>query len=64
MKKLLALAALCAVLCANSGCATLERHPVATGVAIGLIVGSIALSSQHEMPQSIPPTRRVGLQQR
>jgi len=34
-----------------SACATLERHPVATAVAVGFIAGSIAASqSGHTSP--------------
>lgn len=47
MKKLFALIAFALVLCANSGCETLERHPVATAVVIGLVAGGIALSVNH-----------------
>lgn len=36
-----------AVLLTGTGCATLERHPVATAIGAGLIVGSIAASGHR-----------------
>jgi O-antigen ligase len=41
---LLAIAAII-ILCSNSGCATIQRHPVLTAVAVGLVAGSIAVSA-------------------
>lgn len=35
---------------ALSGCATIEKHPVATWVAAGVIAGSIAASTNHRSP--------------
>jgi hypothetical protein len=35
------------ILCSNSGCSTIQRHPVLTAVAVGLVAGGIALSSSH-----------------
>jgi uncharacterized protein YceK len=40
---LLVLLAIAAV----SGCSTIRRHPMATAIAVGLVAGSIALSSSH-----------------
>lgn len=34
----------CALL---SGCATLERHPVATAIGLSIVAGSIAASANH-----------------
>jgi hypothetical protein len=31
-----------------TGCATLQRHPVATAVAVAIVAGSIAASTQHD----------------
>lgn len=36
---------------ALSGCATLERHPVLTAVGTAIIIGSVALSLQHDQRQ-------------
>jgi hypothetical protein len=30
------------------GCATMQRHPVATGVVVALVAGSIAASTNHD----------------
>lgn len=35
-----------------SGCATMERHPVATWVAAGIVAGSIAASTNHHTPNA------------
>lgn len=35
-------------LLALSGCATIQRHPVATGIVIAVVAGSIAASTQHD----------------
>lgn len=35
---------------ACSGCQTMERHPVATAVVVGLAAGSIAASTNHRTP--------------
>lgn len=43
MKRILTLTALLAF----TGCATLERHPIATAVIVGLAAGSIAASDSH-----------------
>lgn len=37
------------VLALSAGCATMERHPIATAVVTGLVVGSIAASG-HRNP--------------
>jgi uncharacterized protein YceK len=31
-----------------SGCATIQEHPVATGVAVAIVAGSIAASVHHD----------------
>jgi hypothetical protein len=31
-----------------SGCATIQNHPIATGVAVALVAGSIAASARHD----------------
>ena len=47
-------AALCALAFAMAlaGCATMEKHPVATWVAAGVIAGSIAASTNHRTPNA------------
>lgn len=40
---------LCALL---TGCATMERHPVATAVIVGIAAGSIAASTNHRAARS------------
>lgn len=35
-----------------TGCATMERHPVATWVTTAVLVGSIAASAHHDTPQA------------
>lgn len=51
MKRILALAALAAVLCANSGCAVCKRHPdgckVAFAIGSGLVIGGLAATEWH-----------------
>jgi hypothetical protein len=43
------------------GCATLERHPVATGFAVALVAGSIAASQSHDYRTSAPhPMASIG----
>jgi len=34
---------------AVTGCATMERHPIATAVVAGVVVGSIAACSSHSL---------------
>jgi hypothetical protein len=31
-----------------SGCATIQEHPYATGVAVAIVAGSIAASAHHD----------------
>jgi uncharacterized protein YceK len=31
-----------------SGCATVQEHPYATGVAVAIVAGSIAASARHD----------------
>ena len=38
------------VLLTLAGCQTLERHPVATWVVVGIAAGSIAASTSHRSP--------------
>jgi hypothetical protein len=38
-------------LLALTGCATLERHPIATAVIVGIAAGSIAASDSHRTEQ-------------
>lgn len=52
MKRTLSLIALLAL----TGCQTMERHPIATAVIVGLAAGSIAASDSHRTEQS-----RVGV---
>lgn len=40
-------ALICIALATLSGCATLERHPIATAIGTGFLIGSIAASSHH-----------------
>lgn len=56
MPKILAL--LCAL--SLSGCATLERHPYATGFAVAIVAGSIAASTQHDNRVSPHATSSIG----
>ncbi len=49
------------ILTAIAGCATLERHPVATWVAAGVIAGSIAASSSRHTDTSADPLCRAPL---
>lgn len=35
-----------------SGCATMERHPIATAVIVGIAAGSIAASTNHRAGRS------------
>lgn len=44
MVKILALLAFLGL----SGCATIQNHPVATGVAVAIVAGSIAASVHHD----------------
>lgn len=37
---------------ALSGCETLERHPIATAVIVGIAAGSIAASTNHRAERS------------
>lgn len=47
---------LLAFLLALSGCATLERHPVLTGIGSAIIVGSIAATvEQHQGGRQVAP---------
>jgi len=43
-----------------AGCATLERHPIATAVIVGIAAGSIAASASHcSAPQHDVTTQPV-----
>lgn len=53
MKRTLALLALLTL----NGCATMERHPIAVAVIVGLAAGSLAASDSHRTEQA-----RVGIQ--
>lgn len=55
MKTLLLAAAL-----ALSGCATIQQHPVATGVVIAVVAGSIAASAQHDYRQPVAQSHFCG----
>lgn len=48
-------------LLALSGCATLERHPYATGIALALVAGSIAASQNHDNRMSAQAPVRAGI---
>jgi len=37
-----------------TGCATIQKHPVATGIAVAVIAGSIAASVHHHHSQPVP----------
>lgn len=40
-----------------SGCATLERHPIATAIVVGIVAGSIAAStSDRTTPAGMQPS--------
>lgn len=43
-----------ASLLAVSGCATLERHPIATTVVVGIAAGAIAASDNHRVSYNRP----------
>jgi hypothetical protein len=40
-------ATLLAFILCLSGCATIQEHPVATGVAVAIVAGSIIACTQH-----------------
>lgn len=43
-----------------TGCATLERHPYAAGVAVAIVAGSIAASVHHDDQRGAPATASIG----
>lgn len=43
-------------LAAVAGCSTLERHPIATAVVTGVVVGSLAASTNHRSPAPVGVT--------
>ncbi len=48
-------------LVALSGCATCDRHPVACGVAITLVVGSLAASAARHASASPEEDRQMSI---
>ncbi len=56
MKSLLALALLLL-----GGCATIERHPLASSFAVAFVAGSIAASAHHDNRTSVAaPVSQIG----
>jgi hypothetical protein len=43
-----------------TGCATLERHPYATGFAVAIVAGSIAASVHHDDQRGGPAASSIG----